>query len=87
MTDQPQTINIDDVIRALQRVLRDRRRRGVTVQPATRLDELGFDSLDVAEIFLAIEEEVGFRLDSERVPDLVVVSDFAGLEPLNALGA
>lgn len=78
-----QAVALDDVIAALERVLRERRRPPVAIAGDTRLDRLGFDSLDVAEIFLVLEEQVGFRLDTESVNQAVVVSDFVGLRPLS----
>ncbi len=76
-------VALDDVVAALERVIRERRRSPVAIAADTRLDRLGFDSLDVAEIFLVLEEQVGFRLDTESVTRALVVSDFVGLRPLS----
>ncbi len=58
-------------------------------------DELGLDSVDALELMIALEEEYGFRIDSEEVDqeDLATVARLEKLvrelrlEPPNAVGA
>lgn len=44
-------------------------------------DELGLDSVDALELMIALEEEYGFRIDSEEV-DQVRLATVASLEKL-----
>jgi acyl carrier protein len=46
---------------------------------STRLDELGFDSLEVAELFAALEDRCGIELDPESAQPLMTVGDLAQL--------
>jgi acyl carrier protein len=56
------------------------KRHGVTqATAATPLAELGFDSLEVAELFAAIEDRCGLELDPESVRSLITVGDLAQL--------
>ena len=41
----------------------------------TRLDALGLDSLDLVEMILELEEEVGVEFKSEEISKLVTISD------------
>lgn len=58
-------------------------------------DELGLDSVDALELMIALEEEYGFRIDSEEVDqeDLATVARLEKLvrelrlAPPNAVGA
>jgi len=64
-------------------VLGQRRKSGPQVILAdTRLETLALDSLDVAEVFLAIEDRVGYRLDPDSVGDPECVGDLTRLRPL-----
>jgi len=46
---------------------------------STPLDELGFDSLEVAELFAALEERCGIELDPDSARSLITVGDLAQL--------
>lgn len=58
-------------------------------------DELGLDSVDALELMIALEEEYGFRIDSDEVDqaDLATVANLERLieelklGPLKAVGA
>jgi len=39
------------------------------------LDDLGADSLDVAELVMAIEETFNFEIDDEKIEDMKTVKD------------
>lgn len=41
------------------------------------VDELGFDSLDAAELLVALHQETGRQLDVASVKDIKTVSDIA----------
>ncbi|HEU5385054.1 MAG TPA: phosphopantetheine-binding protein [Streptosporangiaceae bacterium] len=41
------------------------------------VDELGFDSLDAAELLAALHKETGLQLDIDSVSDIKKVSDIA----------
>ncbi|MES2104934.1 MAG: phosphopantetheine-binding protein [Pseudomonadota bacterium] len=47
-----------------------------TIQPDTRLESLGADSLTVIELIFDLEDEFDIKVGDER-PDLVVVQDIA----------
>ncbi len=56
------------------------RRRGINqVTETTPLDELGFDSLEVAELLAALEDRCGFELDPDSTRSLLTVGDLARL--------
>jgi acyl carrier protein len=75
-------IDIDRILRVLTRVMRERRKPVPDdIGPATRLDELDLDSLDVAEVFINLEDDLGYRLDSETIGDPEVVADLAQIRP------
>ncbi|GGC63590.1 acyl carrier protein [Undibacterium terreum] len=47
-----------------------------TIQPETKLEALGADSLSVIELIFDLEDEFGVKLGDER-PDLSTVQDIA----------
>jgi acyl carrier protein len=49
------------------------------VTASTLLDELGFDSLEVAELFAALEDRCGVELDPESARSLITVGDLTQL--------
>jgi acyl carrier protein len=44
---------------------------------ASLADELGFDSLDAAELLAALHQETGFQLDVSSFNDIKTISDIA----------
>lgn len=60
-------------------------RRSSTMQAiaSTPLDELGFDSLEAAELLAALEDRCGVELDPQSAPSLVIVGDLARLRPFS----
>ncbi len=47
-----------------------------TITPETKfVDDLGADSLDVFEIILAIEDELGISIDDSAAENIVTVED------------
>jgi acyl carrier protein len=59
-------------------VCRSRRLDPSQVSETTNLaDELGFDSLDAAELLAALHEETGMQLDVNSISDIKTVRDIA----------
>lgn len=52
------------------------------VDADTRLDELGLDSLDFAELFVALEEAAGGEIDPQSTVGLSTVADLPELRRL-----
>lgn len=75
-------VTVGHVIEAIEITLERRRGRGSAVTPDTRLEDLGLSSLDYAEVFLSIQEIVGFELDPESAGEVECVRDLARLEGL-----
>jgi len=44
---------------------------------ANLVDELGFDSLDAAELLAALHQETGLQLDISSIKDIKTISDIA----------
>lgn len=52
------------------------------IDGSTALAHLGLDSLEVAELFMVLEDETGMRFDPESATDFSVVDDLVRLAPL-----
>lgn len=75
-TELHEHIELDRLVRVLRQVMADRRKALPDVIDAdTSLEDLDLDSLDVAEVFLALEDDLGCRLDSESIDAPEVVRD------------
>jgi len=70
------------VVDAVNEVLGAKRGQFEPIDAATPLVELNLDSLDVAELFMAIEDHSGVELDPDTVPELETVGDFVRLRPV-----
>jgi acyl carrier protein len=82
MSDE-RAIDLDGIVQVVRQVLSERRGiRADSIEADTRLEDLGLDSLDIAEVFLNLEEAVGYRLDPDSVPDVDRVEDLTRLRPL-----
>lgn len=75
-------ISVKQVIEAVETTLERRRGSSADVDPDTRLEDLGLNSLDYAEVFLSIQEIVGFELDPDSAGDVECVRDLARLQAL-----
>ena len=53
------------------------RREWTPATPSTRIEDLGFDSFDVASIVLTLEEATGLRLCLSSTADVERVGDIA----------
>jgi acyl carrier protein len=75
-------LSVDQVVETARAALIRMRSREVEVTPDTSLRDLGLDSLEVAEIFLDLEEVAGIELDQQSVMNPETVADLAQLKPL-----
>lgn len=53
--------------------------KGKEITPESKLKELGLDSLDIADILAAIEEEFGFEFEDEEMYSISTVEDLKNL--------
>jgi acyl carrier protein len=79
-------VTIQQAVDAINEVLGGRGPAGRPVEAEDRLEDLGLDSLDVAELFLSLEAEVGRELDPASAGALERVRDLAELRALEASG-
>ncbi len=77
-------VSAEQAVAAVNEVLGDRR-GGNAVGVDDRLEELGLDSLDVAELFLTLEEMAGCQLDPASAGALERVGDLAALRELSSV--
>lgn len=75
-------ITAEDAVRAVSELLEERGRDFGDICADTPVRELGLDSLDVAELFMALEEIAGARIDVDSRQAVVLVGDLAALELL-----
>jgi len=75
-------IRIEDAIEAVAEILAERGIDWGEVTAETNLRDVGLDSVELAELFMILEERAGTRLDPESAIDVVVVEDLTRLEAL-----
>jgi acyl carrier protein len=76
-------IGLETVVSALEIVMQNRRKRiAIPIAAETRLEDLDLDSLDVAELFITLEDELGCRLDPESVGEPERVGDLTRIARL-----
>ncbi len=73
---------VEIAIEAVNDVLSNKRNGPPAVDASTSLDQLGLDSLEVAEVFTALEDLCGCELDTESPQPIKTVGDLATLGPL-----
>jgi acyl carrier protein len=73
---------IEIAIQAVTDVLSNKRSGAHTIYASTPLDELGLDSLEVAEVFTALEDLCGCELDTEPPQPITTVGDLTTLQAL-----
>jgi acyl carrier protein len=66
-------------VEAANDVLMGRRHSITAVTASTPLEELGLDSLEIAELFAALEDRCGAELDPESAQSLLTIGDLAQL--------
>lgn len=72
-------ITVEDAISAVREVLRNKEQSGIEIGAETMLRDLFFDSLDLAEVFIILEDKTGGELYPLKSGSLETVSDFARL--------
>jgi acyl carrier protein len=78
-----QAIGIEQAIDAVRAVIERKIPRAMPhLDAETRFEALRFDSLDAAELFVGLEEIVGYALDLSARDDLETVGDLVWLRPL-----
>ncbi len=70
------------IVDAVNEVLRTKRTGFEPVDARTLLADLRLDSLDVAEVFMALEDHAGTALDPDSATALRTVGDLAAIRPL-----
>lgn len=75
-------LSVEHAVKAVSEALEERPGPSQRVDATTRLDALGLDSLDFAELFMILEERAGLRLDPDSATELVVVADLTRLRAL-----
>ena len=66
---------LDQAIRATRSVLERKGIEGSEIAADTSFEELGFDSMDIVELFTLLEDESGARLESALVETAREVRD------------
>jgi acyl carrier protein len=69
-------------INAVNEVLEAREGMWGEIDLGTSLLDLGFDSLELSELFMVLEELAGERLDPASAGDVVLVADLCTLRSL-----
>jgi acyl carrier protein len=72
----------DMAVAAVNEVLLSKRERSSVIDSSTVLDDLGLDSLDVAELFATLEDLSGLDLDPGSADSLRTVGDLATIRAL-----
>ncbi|HEX8743515.1 MAG TPA: hypothetical protein VF712_10300 [Thermoleophilaceae bacterium] len=82
MTRAPEPAHISAAVAAaaLARVLLRRHGRTERITPATRLDSLDLESVDLAEVFIEIEDLTGCAAVTNPMPALETVADFERID-------
>lgn len=76
MTAEPQ-VTVGDAIAAINEHLATTRTDWTPVVSTTRLDDLGLDSFEIANVLLSLEEAKGCRLSLDSIADATFVEDLA----------
>lgn len=74
-------VKIEHAIDAVRQITALRHaEQGSPITAETALDDLGFDSLEIAELFVLLEEKSGTQLDATSVDQVVRVKDLTLLQ-------
>lgn len=68
-------------VRSISDLLEDRGADASEIHGDTPLVELGLDSIELAELFMMLEETLGVRFDPASATDVSTVGDFTKLRP------
>jgi acyl carrier protein len=72
-------ITVDDAVEAVKRVLSRKSVDGIDLQPDTRFEDLGLDSLDAADLCITLEEIAGRPLDVSSLSEAATIADLAAV--------
>lgn len=75
-------LTVEQVVEVARTAISRIRSQDVEITPETRFRDLGLDSLEIAEIFLELEDVAGVELDQQSAEGLELVSDLVRLRPL-----
>lgn len=75
-------ISTDDAVAAVVEILAEKNRATEHITSSSSLSDLGLDSLDTAELFMALEDISGTRLDPDSAANLHTVADLTRLKVL-----
>jgi acyl carrier protein len=75
-------LTAEDAVEAVNRVMSERRADWEPVTPDTRFDDVGLDSLDLAELFIVLEEMAHTELDPASAENLERVGDLVNMRRL-----
>jgi acyl carrier protein len=75
-------LTVEMVVEAVNEVLGTKRQSFEEVTPDTELNDLGLDSLEVAELFATLEDRSGLELDPDSARSVLTVGDLAQLQPV-----
>lgn len=70
-------VDVRALVEVLEVVLTERRGCSVTVTPETSLEDLALGSLEVVDVFVALEETTGCVVSFDDVRRIEFVSEFA----------
>lgn len=76
------SITIEQAVQAVKEALAERGSSVYDVVEGTSLKDLGLDSMELAELFMALEDLTGARLDPDSAEDVELVRDLTHLRPL-----
>ena len=76
------TLTVADAVSVVNDVLRSTRSDAETATGKTKLDDLALESLNLAQIFMALEQIAGCELDAESAAGLATVEDLASIRPI-----
>ncbi len=79
-------VSIDAVIEAVASVLAPQGRLRSELRAETPLAEIGLESVDYIEIFIALEDLLGWEIDTSHEYDFAVIGDLTGVRLRCPLG-
>lgn len=82
MAETTTVVTEEMAVNAVNEVLRTKRKRFTPAEASTSLEALDLDSLEVAELFAALEDMCGVDLDPASAEDFDTVSDLTRLQAL-----
>ena len=82
MTETQTLLTTEAAVEAVNQVMSERRADWEPVGEDTRFEDVGLDSLDLAELFIVLEEKAGTELDPASAEGLETVGDLVKLRAL-----